>query len=342
VVGAGASAITSGLWVPVKSRGGCVVAVLVVLRDERWRAEDALLLEQLGGAYGHAWAALHPARGSRLRAVVRQFATRRVAAVAGIAAMVCLLVPVPLTSLAPAEIVPVAPHIVTAPLDGVVREIVVAPGSMVQAGAVLLRFVDTKLRNDVEIAHRARDVAEVRYFKTLQSALSTQKELEEIAIAQGELAVAKAELAASESLLARSEVRADKAGLVIFSSPADWIGKPVQTGERIMEIGNPAHVEVRVDLPVSDSIALKPGGSVGLFLDGEPLDKIAAVVTRTSYRPILSPEQQMIYRVYATFDDQNSRRIGLRGTARVSGDTVPLVYYLLRRPLSSLRQRVGW
>jgi multidrug efflux pump subunit AcrA (membrane-fusion protein) len=334
--------LKSGLWIPIKNRTGIVIAVLLILKADKWRPEDAMLLDQLGGAYGHAWAALRPARGNRFRELVQLCANRRVAAALSVAAAVCLIAPVPLTSLAPAEIVAAAPSIVAAPMDGVVQEILVAPGSMVQPGTVLLRFVDTKLRNDFEISQRAKDVAEARYFKALQSALSSHKEMEDIAIAQGELAVAKAELAASEDMLTRSEVRAEKAGLVIYSSPADWIGKPVQIGERIMEIGDPSKVEVRIDLPVSDSIALRAGSAVGLFLDGEPLEKITAAVTRTSYRPIVSPEQQMIYRIYAEFEDQTARRIGLRGTARVSGNSVPLFYYFLRRPLSSLRQRVGW
>jgi hypothetical protein len=337
-----APAPQAGLWIPIKSRSGAIISVLLAIRADRWRPEEEMLLGQLGGAYGHAWEALRPNEGNRIQKLLQHCANRRVVVAAAIAAAASLVVPVPLTSLAPAEIVPAAPSIVAAPIDGVVREILVAPGSMVEPGAVLIRFVDTKMRNDFEIAQRAKELAEARYFKALQSALSTQKEMEEISIAQGELAVAKAELAASESMLSRSEVRAEKAGLVIYSSPTDWIGKPVQTGERMMEIGDPSKVEVRIDLPVSDSIALKTGSAVGLFLDGDPLGKIAGAVTRTSYRPFLSPEQQMIYRVYADFEDRAAHRIGLRGTARVSGESVPLIYYLVRRPLSSLRQRIGW
>ena len=35
-------------------------------------------------------------------------------------------------------------------------------------------------------------------------------------------------------------------------------------------------------------------------------------------------------------------RIGLRGTAKVYGEKVSLFYYLFRRPITYLRQHLGW
>jgi multidrug efflux pump subunit AcrA (membrane-fusion protein) len=331
-----------GLWVPIKSRSGDIAAILLVLKQESWRPQHVMLMAPLAGAYGHAWEALAPAKSSHLKSVWHTLTAKRVSLVSMLVLAAGAFVPVPLTALAPAEIVAATPSIVTAPIDGVVRDILVPPGTFVAAGTPLIQFVDTKLRNDFEIAGKAKSVAEARYFKAIQSALTTQKELEDIAIAQGELAVAGAELAAAEDLLSRSEVKADKSGLAIYSSASDWIGKPVQVGERIMEIGDPSNVELRVDLPVSDAVALKQGNAVSLFLDGDPLRAIDGIVTRAGYRPIQSSDQQLIYRVYASFQDRKARRIGLRGTARVSGDDVSVWYYLLRRPLSALRQRIGF
>jgi hypothetical protein len=33
--------------------------------------------------------------------------------------------------------------------------------------------------------------------------------------------------------------------------------------------------------------------------------------------------------------------MGLKGTAKIYGDKVPLFYYLMRRPISALRQTFG-
>jgi hypothetical protein len=34
-------------------------------------------------------------------------------------------------------------------------------------------------------------------------------------------------------------------------------------------------------------------------------------------------------------------RLGIRGTAQLYGDRVPMIYYILRRPVAFLRQWVG-
>ena len=62
------------------------------------------------------------------------------------------------------------------------------------------------------------------------------------------------------NLLSRSEIRAERSGLLIYAAKSDWIGKPVAVGERLMEIGDPTKAEIKIELPVSDAIALQPGG----------------------------------------------------------------------------------
>ena len=64
-----------------------------------------------------------------------------------------------LSALAPAEITPVRPFPVTSPIEGVVREIVVKPNQIVKADEVLVVLDDTALRNRLELASRALDIA---------------------------------------------------------------------------------------------------------------------------------------------------------------------------------------
>jgi hypothetical protein len=35
------------------------------------------------------------------------------------------------------------------------------------------------------------------------------------------------------------------------------------------------------------------------------------------------------------------QRIGLKGTAKLAGERVPLIYWMLRRPLASIRQFIA-
>jgi hypothetical protein len=328
------------LWVPLKTKSG-INAALLMLRDKPWDAAYCALLEPLADAYGHAWNALAPISHSRLRRAANLMRGKYAKAATAVLIVAAAFVPMPMTVLAPAEIVAVQAEIVAAPMDGVIHDIFIAPGTSVEAGTPLLRFTDTKVRNDLELASRAKSVAEAKYFRVLQSAVSTQKDMQDLGVAKAELAMAEADLGYAREMLSRVEVKAQKPGIVIYSAKSDWIGKPVSTGERIMEIADPDRTEIRVDLSVADAIAIKPAARVSLFLDGDPMSAVEGIVERMSYRPILSPEHQMVFRVSAKFVDDTPRRIGLHGTARLSGETVTLGYYLFRRPMAFVRQKLG-
>lgn len=129
--------------------------------------------------------------------------------------------------------------------------------------------------------------------------------------------------------------------MLIYSAKSEWIGRPVATGERIMEIGDPERTQIRIDLDVSDALTVQEGGRVSLFLDGDPLRPVEGTITRASYRPVPNGDSQLVYRVHAAFSDGQPRRIGLRGVARISAEDVPLWFYLFRRPIAAVRQRLG-
>lgn len=334
-------AFPNALWLPMKGRNGEVLAALIALKKENWRPQHSALMMPLVSTYAHAWEALAPKTAAPIQRARGYVSKSRLALVLALISLIAAFVPVSLSALAPSEIVASEPMLVTAPIEGVIGEILAPPGAWVEKGTPIVKYVDVKLRSDAEIAARNMAVVEARHFKIVQSAIATQKDMQELATAKAELDLANAELNFARAMLERSEIRAERSGLLIYSSKSDWIGKPVAVGERLMEIGDPAKTEVRIELPVSDAIALQLGGKVSLFLDGDPLRSIDATIARASYRPALTAEQQLAFRVHAKFSDGNARRIGLRGIARVSGETVPLWFYLFRRPISTVRQKVG-
>ncbi|MCW4629909.1 hypothetical protein [Marinomonas rhodophyticola] len=57
----------------------------------------------------------------------------------------------------------------------------------------------------------------------------------------------------------------------------------------------------------------------------------------------MTQDQIIAYRIVADIHgDIKPPRIGLRGTAKLYGDEVSLAYYLLRRPLTFIRQFLGF
>ena len=110
-----------------------------------------------------------------------------------------------------------------------------------------------------------------------------------------------------------------------------------------MLIADPAKVELLVRLPVADAIALEPGTRITFYLATDPQNPRDAVLRSASYRAELAPSGIVAYSLKADFSGSvPPPRIGLSGTARIYGKKASLAYALFRRPLTSLRQRLGW
>ena len=321
-------------WLPLKNREGEVFGGLWLARDNPWSDAEQALLAQLGDCYSHAWRALQPGKPWRMRWPAR---TRW--ALAG-ALLLVLLVPVRQSVLAPAEVVPRNGQVVAAPLDGVVAEFLVKPNQPVQAAQVLVRFDATSLKAQADVAERTLGVAEAELKANTQRAFSDTDSSARLDLLAARVAQKRAERDYARELLARSEVRAERDGIAVFADAQRWTGKPVRTGERLLEIADPTQAELRIELPVADAIGLEQGAEIALFLDSDPLIRDGATLERAAYQAQSTSSGQLAYRLDATFD-AGPPRIGLRGTAKVFGDRAPLALYLLRRPLAALRQAVG-
>lgn len=330
----------SAVLVPLAPPGGDPAGWLWVAREAEFTEAERYLLEHLGEVYGHAYRALMPARRpGRWR---RWLKSRILWIVAVILLAIVLAVPVRLTALAPAEIVARDPTIVASPMKGVVKEVLVEPNARVEAGQPLVRLEDLEARNRFEVAEESLEVAQARYRRAQQEAFESPESRARLATLEAEAALRDTELRFARRRLNKVVIEAEHDGIAVFDSRSKWAGRPVRTGERILRIADPARYKLRVRLPVSDAIVLDQDADLKLFLDAHPLDPVEGEVVRSAYQPVVTQQDQLVYRVTARLtDDRSYLRVGLRGTARVDGPRVPLAYYLFRRPITALRQMVG-
>lgn len=334
---------TSGvLVVPIKDRQQRELGVLVFLLEKAPRAWHLQALDRLGATWGHAWEMLggkaHSHRKSRLRRGRKRLLI--LIAIALIAA-----IPVRMSVLAPAEVISLSSRVVSAPLDGVIDDVHVMPNQAVGEGDALFSFDDTTLRNRLAVSRQTVAVADAEYIAASQRAFQDVQSKSELALLSSRAHEKRAELRAIQEQLARVKVKAPRAGVVVFADTDDWLGRPVSTGERIMLLANPDELGFRIHVSVSDAISLDIGAPVRLFLKTRPLQPLGGGVIESSYQAVVSPEGIASYRLRAAFDedaDISQARIGLQGTAKVYGQRVTLGYYVLRRPLASLREWVGW
>jgi hypothetical protein len=330
-----------GLLVPLVA-GGDVHGALLLARDLPWQDGDRRLVAEVADAYGHAWRALDGRRRlSVWRALLHR--DRRWAIAIAVLLFAVMWLPVRQSALAPAEIVALEPTVVRAPLDGVVERIVVEPNQDVASGQLLLTLDPTQIRNRLDVARKARDVAEAEYRQAAQQAAFDEKSRQQLAILRGRAEQKQADVTYAESLLARIQVKAERPGIAVFDDPNGWTGRPVRIGERILTIADPAKAEIEVRLPVADAINLETGAEVALFLNIAPERRVDATLRYASYEAAVGPDGALSYRLRATLaGDAPPPRIGLKGTAEIYGRKVTLFYYLMRRPLAALRQFTGF
>lgn len=329
--------------IPLRRRDGVILAWAGFLMEKEPSTLQKQALFHLSTQWGYSWEML----GGKPRPSLHerwQSLGRKRYAIWGAFALLCLF-PVRQSALAPAEIVALDATTIASPLDGVVKTFHVRPNQPVKAGDLLISLDETTLRNRLEVATQSVAVADAEWMAASQKAFDNFQSKGELTQLQGRAQEKRAELAAVQAQLSRIEVRAPHDGIAVFGSADDWLGRPVVTGERIMQVANPQSAGVLIYLPVSDALVLDEKAAVKLFLTVRPLSPLKATVTETSYQASLSPDNVSSYRLRASFDADQSlddARIGLHGTAKISGGWVTLSYYLLRRPLATAREWSGF
>jgi biotin carboxyl carrier protein len=332
--------------VPIAAAGGRPRGLLALAFDAPPNAEALSQLAALQPVWDTAWVAAEAAAQARRS---RSGPARSGWPLAGwllaLAAVLAMALPVHLSVLAPADVVALDAEAVAAPMDGVVQRFLVEPNQAVGRDDPLFTLDDTTLRNRQAVAAQQLQVARAEVLAATQRAFTQDASRAELAALQGRVAEREAELAWVDEQLARVQVRAPVDGVVLYSDPNDWVGRPVSTGERVALVGDPASAGVLVWLSVNDALDIQPGASLRLFLPTEPLAPRDARLIMTSYQAVTSPDGIASYRLRARFDppgDRPAPRIGLRGTAKLIGERVPLGYLLFRRPIAALRAWTGW
>ena len=320
---------------------GLAVGLALYARETPWLDGEMALLDRAHLSYGHCLGSLQrkprhfgATFGSLFRGKLSKWLL--------LAAALAMFIPVRLSALAPAEVIALNAMAIASPQDGVISAFHVQPNSAVKAGDRLFSLDDSALASRREVARRSVSIARADSLVAQQRAFDDLKSKGELASALGRVREKEAELSLVEGSLSRVLVKAERDGIAVFGDPNDWLGRPVQTGERVMQLADPRDAGVLVWLPVADALNLEAGAPIRLFLHTTPLNPLSATLLQTSYQAVLSPEGVSAYRLRGQFDEgADKARIGLRGTARVSGDWAILGYYLFRRPIASIREWTG-
>lgn len=180
-------------------------------------------------------------------------------------ALLCLVIPWPLTSTGPAIVRPAASVVIAAADSGIVSEVLAAESARLAAGAPVVRLTNYSLVGDRWRLGRAVDslaAAEV-------AARATGRVADAEALAanrRSELA----QLAAVEERVGRLTRRAPIAGTVVTIHPEDLVGRAVQPGDSLVVVATLDTVEVRIALTGAGATSVRAGDVVHLVSYGAP------------------------------------------------------------------------
>ncbi len=331
-----------GLWCPFVRPGSEIDAGLLLTRDAPCTDAELELLVPLVEIYAHVWNSLEAKTKKSYSGLVNVLRRRS----SRIALLVLLLgimaLPIKESALAPADIVPDQALVVSAPVKGAIKEFHVRPNESVESGQLLFSLDDTEFKSRYEIAAKSLEVAQADYLRSAQKSFSDAQSKSEAKLLKVRVEQKQLEKQHAQLLLERTRVRAEQKGIAVFADVNDWIGQPVEVGERILMLADPKRAEIQIWLAVEDSVNLQPGAEVQMFLNTDPTSPLSAKIRQTSYQPVRTPEGTLAFRLKAELDaSEETPRIGLKGTAKVYGGTVTILYYIVRRPLAALRQMLG-
>ena len=318
--------------------------VFLLFKDSNWIENDILILKHLSSSLSYFLFAMRTC--GILSAIKKISFKNRYFKIILLLLIISMFLPVKLSVLAPLEVDPKNPYVVTSPLNGVVEDIKVFPNDKVLINQLVVQFDDVDFRNNYLVSKRTLDVANAELFTIKQSSFMDPKQKSQISQLENQVQLKEAELSFAKDQLDKTKIYAKEEGIVIINNPNDWKGKPVSTGERIFLIANPKNIELKIMLPVSDAIFLEENAIVKAFFDNDPTNSWNAKVKYISYKPELTEQNILSYKMIAEFDDINENgyvpSIGLRGTGKIYSKKVSLVFYIFRKPITATRQWIGW
>lgn len=255
---------------------------------------------------------------------------------------VVLTIEVPVSTLGNAQVVAKDPIIITAPMNGVVKNVNVKSNDIVQKGDLLVSFDDTEVRGKQRVAAQTINISASEMVKQERASFfepSIKNKLEE---SRAERAVRSMEYRAITSQLGKLSVAAPSSGTIVLDDPIALIGKPVKAGEKLLSIVDPTNIHIEFYVPAHDSNMFSVGDTANVYLDNNPMQHLRGIVSDIAYEPVIASSNILSYKAHIKLDtNQSVPGIGMCGKLKIKGENVSLFWYLFRKPLAYARWYLG-
>lgn len=328
---------TSVLWLPIFAHGKLALGLWLERWNEgKWSKEEVEILQFLMAGYGAAWEKFHK------KFVLRKHLRRPLTVGMLIAFCLLFLIRLPLRVVAPSEVVPKDPVVITAPLEGIIELITVTPGQDVEKGTLLFEYDKRVPLEELRIAQKKVQIIKAEVDRSQALGLKDKKALAELGTNLLKLKKEKLDLELAEYRASQLNVKSPVPGVAMVDNPEEWHGKPVKVGEKVMVIGNPKNTKIRMWIPEDDNITIDYNKPLKVFLNVNPEKSRKAHLIYISDYTHVTEKSVTSFIGEAEWDDQAPDiKLGLKGTTILYGEDVTLFYWIVRKPWGYVRRFFG-
>lgn len=332
----------SVMWVPIVENGVLRAGLwLERWAEKSWEPGECEIMSSLAQSYSLAWKRFNPVSRWRNRGSARLYSLTAV-----LASLVFIFLfyfqTTSLRVVASCEVVPKNPEMIAAPLEGVIKEVLIQPGEKVKEGDLLFAYEDRIILQDLKVAQKQVQIIQSQYDRVRLNAFKNREAMEKIQSLKYRLEQEKIRLKLAESNVKHLEVRAPMDGICMVDNPEYWNGRPVQIGERIVMLFQPNQNKVKIFLPENDNIQFDWKKPVQIILNADPASKHQAMLNYMAPQTSKNPQGGASFIAEADLTDPGARiKVGSKGSAIVYGEEVRVGYWLLRKPLAGFRYFLG-
>lgn len=336
--------VASIIWLPIFSQGKLCLGLWLEkwnVSKEEFTAKDTLhlLSQHLLPGYGAMWEKF--SIKTHLKTIARSKKRFWIPALAALA-LALVVIRIPLRVVAPCEIVPKDPFIVTAPLQGIIKLIDVKPGSEVHKGDLLFEYDKRLQTQELKVAQNEVEITEAALNRALALGLHDQASLNDVAILKLKLEKEKIGLDLAQHNYDLLDAHSPMNGAAIIDDPDQWPGRPVNIGEKVMTIVDLAQTKIKIWVPENDNIDIDLTEPIKVYLNVSPEKQWIAKLNYISSTVTMSDADIPSFIAEANWNNpKNSPKPGLKGTAVLYGPRVSLLYYIMRKPWILLRHAFG-
>jgi RND family efflux transporter MFP subunit len=253
---------------------------------------------------------------------------------AGLVVLALIVLPWKLRVQTNATVVPADRRVVSAEVDGVIKQVEVREGQRVSAGSVLAALDDSdnrvrlgKALTDLEIANRQLAEAEARHDWAAASQARLAMDLHQVEAKLYREKVEKARLVASIT------------GVVVTPKVEEKVGQLLKVGEVFCELVDQDRMAVEMNVAETEVSKIQAGAKVALKLNAFPTATIVGEVERVSPQTVAAEGEQFFVTRAVFPNPDRVVRPGMVGQAKITSrggwfqsGWYPIGYVVLRSP----------